>query len=116
MEQVRFDAMFTFIYSPRAGTPAAAMPDPVSRTEKQRRFDRLVQTANRISQEIHASYVGQTETVLIDGLVENSDYNLSARTRGGRLVHLRGEPGLVGRFARVRITGSSTWALFGELA
>ncbi len=114
VEKLRYDAMFTFIYSPRAGTPAAAMPDPVSRAEKQVRFDRLVQSANRISQEIHASYVGQTETVLVDGVVSGGEHNLSARTRGGRLVHLRGDESLVGRFVRVRITGSSTWALFGE--
>ncbi len=116
VEKVRFDAMFTFIYSPRAGTPAAAMPDPATRADKQIWFDRLVQAANRISQEIHASYVGQTETVLVDGPVENSDYNLSSRTRGGRLVHLKGDESLIGQFAQVRITGSSTWALFGELA
>ena len=114
VETVRYDAMFTFIYSPRTGTPAASMPDPATREEKQARFDRLVETANRISLEKHAEYVGRTVRVLIDGETGDKTNNLSARTRGGRLVHLAGDGGLVGRFADVRITGSSTWALFGE--
>ena len=114
VETVRYDAMFTFIYSPRTGTPAASMPDPATREEKQTRFDRLVETANRISLEKHAEYVGKTVRVLIDGETGDKTNNLSARTRGGRLVHLAGDGGLVGRFADVRITGSSTWALFGE--
>ena len=64
IEQVRYDALFTFIYSPRKGTPAAAMPDPVSRQEKNRWFDRLVAAQNRISEEIHRSYEGRTLRVL----------------------------------------------------
>ena len=115
VEQVRYDAMFTFIYSPRVGTPAAAMPDPVTREEKQVWFDALVDAANRISGEIHRSYEGQTQRVLIDGETGREEYNLSSRTIGGRLVHLRGDPSLVGRFAEARITGSNTWALFGEI-
>ena len=114
VEEVGYDAMFTFIYSPRPGTPAAAMPDPATRQEKQVWFDRLVEAANRISAEKHAAYVGQTVRVLVDGETGDGAHNLSARTKGGRLVHLAGDPALVGSFASVKITGSSTWALFGE--
>ena len=114
VETVRYDAMFTFIYSPRTGTPAASMPDPATREEKQTRFDRLVETANRISLEKHAEYVGKTVRVLIDGETGDKTNKLSARTRGGRLEQMADDGGLVGRFADVRITGSSTWALFGE--
>lgn len=114
VEEVGYDAMFTFIYSPRPGTPAAAMPDPVDRAEKQVWFDRLVESANRISAEKHAAYVGQTLRVLVDGESGDTVCNLSARTKGGRLVHLAGDPSLVGQFADVKITNSSTWALFGE--
>ena len=115
VEKVRYDSMFTFIYSPRHGTPAAKMPDPASRAEKQLWFDRLLQSANRISQEKHAEYVGRELEVLIDGTVKNAEHNLSARSRGGRLVHLRGDTSLVGQFRKVKITGSSTWTLFGEI-
>ena len=114
IEEVRYDAMFTFIYSPRTGTPAAAMPDPATRAEKQVWFDRLLESANRISAEKHAEYVGTRCRVLVDGLTNDPEHNLSARTKGGRLVHLAGDPALVGRFAEAEITGSSTWALFGH--
>jgi tRNA-2-methylthio-N6-dimethylallyladenosine synthase len=114
-EQVRYDAMFTFIYSKRVGTPAASMPDPYTREEKQVHFDALTALANRISLEKHAAYEGQVVRVLIDGETGRDEYNLSSRTDGGRLVHLKGDPSLVGRFADVKITASSTWALYGEL-
>ena len=115
-EQVRFDAMFTFIYSKRVGTPAASMPDPYTRADKQKRFDALTELANRISGEKHAAYEGKTLRVLVDGETGKEPYNLSSRTDGGRLVHLKGDPALVGSFVEARITTSNTWALYGEVA
>ncbi len=114
IEEVRYDALFTFIYSPRPGTPAAKMPDPVSRGEKQVWFDRLLDAQNRISGELHRAYVGRTLRVLVDGESGDSAWPLSSRTAGGRLVHLQGDGSLIGRYIDVRITGSNTWALFGE--
>ena len=114
-EQVRFDALFTFLFSPRPGTPAAQLPDPVPRAEKQVWFDRLCAAQNRISEEIHAGYVGQTLRCLIDGRSEDSRWPLTARTNGGRLVHLAGDPSAIGAYHDVKITDSNTWALFGEL-
>ena len=113
VERVRYDAMFTFIFSPREGTPAAAMPDPVSREEKQAWFDRLVETANAISGEKHREYIGKRLRVLVDGETGRGEYNLSARTNGGRLVHLKGGPELVGSFIEAEITDGNTWALYG---
>ena len=115
-EEVRFDAMFTFIYSRRVGTPAARMPDPYTREEKQKHFDALTALANRISAEKHAAYIGTRQHVLVDGETGREEYNLSARTNGGRLVHLKGSPSLVGRFADVEITAGNTWALYGKEA
>ena len=114
VEQVRYDAMFTFIFSPREGTRAAKMPDELTREEKQRNFDRLLETANAISAEKHAAYVGKTLEVLVDGESRDEAYPLSSRTRAGRLVHLKGDKALIGRFVQAKITGSTTWALFGE--
>lgn len=114
VEQVRYDSMFTFIFSPRKGTPAAVMPDPYSRQEKQVWFDRLLDAANRISAEKHKEYEGKRLRVLVDGLSDGKGGNLSARTGGGRLVHLTGDPALIGQFVDVTITGSNTWALYGE--
>lgn len=115
LEQVRFDALFTFIFSARVGTPASKMPDPVTREEKQVRFDRLLSVQNKISEEKHAAYVGGTQRVLIDGESADERYNLTSRTSGGRLVHLKGSPELIGKYADAYITDSRTWALFGEL-
>ena len=116
IEEVRFDALFTFIYSPREGTPAAKMPDPMSREQKSRNFQRLLDVQNRISAEKHAAYVGRTLDVLVDGKnTQDRGHSLTARTRGGRLVHLNGAEGLIGTWQRARIVRASTWVLFGEL-
>jgi tRNA-2-methylthio-N6-dimethylallyladenosine synthase len=114
-EEVRYDAMFTFIFSPRVGTPAAKLPDPATREEKQKRFDRLLEVANGISAEKHRAYVGKTLRVLVDGVSGDPRHPLSSRTDGGRLVHLLGGEDLIGRYVQARITNSTTWALFGEV-
>ena len=114
VEKVRYDAMFTFIYSPRVGTRAASMADPMSRQEKQANFDRLLDLSNRISQEKHNEYVGRTVRVLVDGENAGEEYPLTARTNGGRLVHLKGGRELLGQFIDVRICSATTWALFGQ--
>ena len=84
-EEARFDAMFTFIYSKRVGTPAASMPDPYTREDKQKHFDALIALANRISAEKHHSYIGTYQKVLIDGETgrEASDVFLQWTTCGG---------------------------------
>ena len=114
-EQVEFDSMFTFIYSRRPGTPAAEWEANASREEIQSRFDRLLESANAVSARLHAAQEGRTFRVLIDGKSRNGEYNLSSRTAGGRLVHLAGDESLVGSWAQARITGSNTYALFGEI-
>ena len=114
-EKVRFDAMFTFIYSKRVGTPAASKPDPYTREDKQKHFDRLMEVSNRISAEKHKEYEGKSFRVLVDGETGRDEYNLSSRTNGGRLVHLKGDKALIGRFVEVKITASNTWALYGEV-
>ncbi|MEA4814340.1 MAG: tRNA (N6-isopentenyl adenosine(37)-C2)-methylthiotransferase MiaB [Oscillospiraceae bacterium] len=114
IKEVGFDALFTFIYSPRPGTPAAEMEDDTPHAEKQRRFDALLAAQNDISAARHSSYIGKEVRVLVDGESGDARWPLSARTNGGRLVHLAGDKDLIGNFAEARITGSSTWALFGE--
>ena len=113
IEQVHYDALFTFIFSPRGGTPAASMEDPTPKSEKNRRFDRLCTVQNSISEQIHQGYVGKTLRCLVDG---TDDDLLTARTEGGRLVRFAGCPELVGTYRNITITGSTTWSLTGELA
>ena len=116
LEEVRFDALFTFIYSPRHGTPAASMDDPMSREEKLANFNRLTALQDAISEEKHAAYTGKTLRCLIDGLSDDARYGLTARTPGNRLVRVAGDPSALGQFREVKITGSNKWSLFGELA
>ena len=112
IERVRYDALFTFIFSPREGTPAAAMDDPTPRADKNRRFDRLVAVQNRISEEKHRAYIGKTVRVLADG---RDGEQLTARTDGGRLVRFAGDDSLIGQFLDVEITDCTTWSLVGIL-
>ena len=114
VEEVGYDALFTFIYSPRPGTRAAEMPDPATRAEKQKWFDKLLEVQNAHSAKVHASYVGKTLRVLVDGESDDERFPLTARTEGNRLVRLKGDKDLIGQFINVKITDSNTWALYGE--
>ncbi|WP_409969998.1 tRNA (N6-isopentenyl adenosine(37)-C2)-methylthiotransferase MiaB [Bengtsoniella intestinalis] len=108
-----FDALFTFIYSPRPGTKAAEFPDPVSREEKQVWFDKLLNVQNKNSGIRHQAYVGQTIEVLVDGESDDEEFPLTGRTEGNRLVRLKGDKNLIGDFAMVEVTGCNTFALNG---
>ena len=113
IEEVRYDSLFTFIFSPRIGTPAAKMEDPTPKQEKNERFDRLCALQNRISEEIHEGYVGRVFRCLVDGRDREL---LTARTEGGRLVRFAGCDSLIGTYQNLTITGSTTWSLTGELS
>ena len=113
IENVRYDALFTFIFSPRHGTPAASMEDLTPKEEKNRRFDKLCTVQNRISEEIHTAYIGKTMRCLVDGVDGDQ---LTSRTEGGRLVRFRGDADLIGTYQNITINGSTTWSLTGELA
>ncbi len=115
LEQVRYDALFTFIYSPRVGTSAASMPDPMSREEKLANFNRLVALQDAISEEKHREYIGKTVRCLVDGLSDDPRWALTARTPGNRLVRLDGPAEAVGQFMQVKITDANKWSLYGEL-
>jgi tRNA-2-methylthio-N6-dimethylallyladenosine synthase len=113
ISHVRYDALFTFIFSPRHGTPAASMEDLTPKEEKSRRFDKLCAVQNRISEEIHTAYIGKTVRCLVDGVDGDQ---LTSRTEGGRLVRFVGDSCLVGTYQNICITGSTTWSLIGKLA
>ena len=115
LEEVRFDALFTFIFSPRPGTPAAEMDDPMPREEKLANFNRLTALQDKISEEKHAAYVGRTLRCLIDAPSDDARYDFSARTPGNRLVRVAGSGARPGQFRDVRITDSNKWSLSGEL-
>jgi len=112
IQEVRYDSLFTFIFSPRKGTPAATMEDPTGKEEKNRRFDKLCAVQNSISEDIHNGYIGKTMECLVDG---TDKAFLTARTEGGRLVRFTGSQDLIGSFVNIKITGATTWSLTGEM-
>ena len=112
IEQVHYDSLFTFIFSPRTGTPAATMEDPTPKEEKNRRFDKLCAVQNAISEQIHEAYVGKTMRCLVDG---KDGELLTARTEGGRLVRFEGCDSLISSYQNLKITGSTTWSLTGKM-
>ena len=113
---MRFDNLFTFIYSKREGTVAAKIDDKVRMEEKKRRFQQLLTVQNRIANEQNALLLGQTMTVLVDGVGQDEEYPLTARTQGQKLLRLKGAgEGRIGQFVQAKVTKHTTWSLFGEI-
>ena len=115
IERVRYDSAFTFLYSPRKGTPAAEDPDQIPEDIKHDRFNRMVDLINRISAEKNAAMEGRVEDLLVEGASKNSADALSGRTDGFKLVNFRGDRSLIGQIVPVRITKGKTFSLEGEL-
>ena len=112
---VQYEAAFTFIYSPRKGTPAAKMEDNVSKETKTRRFQELVKHLEKHIEEYSNAMVGNTYDVLVDGVSKNNDEMLSGYTETNKLVHFKGDISLVGSIVKVKITESHTYSLIGEI-
>ena len=120
VRDVGFDHAFTFIYSRREGTPAAALAGSVSRPVAQERFDRLVALVRDLSFESNRREIGAVRRCLIEGSSKRDDSVLSARTPENRLVHVpvpsaAVAAALAGTISAVRITGAHPWFLSGEL-
>jgi tRNA-2-methylthio-N6-dimethylallyladenosine synthase len=115
VKEVRFDAAFTFIYSPREGTPAAAMADDVPELVKKKRLQRLNDIMTVLAKESNDSLRGQTVEVLVEGESRTNPDVLAARTRTFKLVHFTGPKELIGQVVNVKITEPQTWLLKGEL-
>lgn len=120
VQRVAYDHAFTFIYSPREGTPAATLPDPVPRHVAQSRFDRLTALVRSLSLASNERAVGATAACLVEGPSRRDPGVLSARTPHNRLVHVplpEGESAAAhaGSIARILITGAHPWFLTGEL-
>ena len=115
IEAVRFDHAFSFLYSPRPGTPAAALPDDVPVAVKQRRLARLQARILEFGRAYAEALVGSEQQVLVEGVSRKSAREFSGRTVCNRVVNFAGDPGMVGRFATVRITDVRPNSLRGEV-
>jgi tRNA-2-methylthio-N6-dimethylallyladenosine synthase len=113
IRRVKFTSLFTFIYSPREGTRAAALPDPVPAEEKTRRLQRLCAEQEKIAAARCAGEVGRTYRVLVEGRNPRTGL-LCGRTEGNEIVNFPGGDGLLGRFAQVRVVSAQGWVLRGE--
>lgn len=116
VREVGYDSAFTFIYSPRAGTPAADMEDNVPEEVKKERLQRLNALITELSFRSNEKLKGQVLEVLVEGQSKNNPDVLSGRTRTNKLVHFKGPGSLTGHFVQVKIIDTHTWYLNGELA
>ena len=115
VQRVRFDMLFTFIYSKRSGTPAAELADTIPLSEKKLNFEKLTEIQNDISLEINRGYIGKYADVLAEGESKTDKNILTGRTGGGKTVNFAGEADLVGKIIPVKITQARTWSLLGEV-
>lgn len=113
--QVEFDAAYTFQYSPRPGTAAATMDGQIPKHVVQERFDRLLETQERISWERNRRHVGQVMEVLVEGPSKKDPNRLSGRTRGNKLVHFSSSVS-EGEFVDVKVTMAAPHHMEGEVA
>ena len=115
IEEVGFDSSFSFIYSRRPGTPAAALPDDTPRPVKLARLQRLQARIDQQAQALSRGMVGTRQRVLVEGAARRNAAELSGRTASNRVVNFPGPRDLIGRFADVTITAAQPHSLRGEL-
>ena len=115
IKSVRYDSVFSFIYSPRKGTPAASMENQIPEEIKHTRYDRFCQVQNDISKEINEALIGKVVRVLVDGKSKNNETAYTSRTQGNKIVHFESDVDYTGNFINVKITRADTFNLFGEI-
>ena len=115
LEQVRYDMIFSFIYSKRKGTPAEKMPDCLTDEEKHKNFDKMIELQNIISKEKNELYADKIEEILVEGKSKTNPEFMSGRTSGGKIVNFKGDETLLGELVKVKITETKTWSLGGVL-
>ncbi|MED3653061.1 tRNA (N6-isopentenyl adenosine(37)-C2)-methylthiotransferase MiaB [Heyndrickxia sporothermodurans] len=113
--EVGFEMAYTFIYSPREGTPAARMKDNVPMEVKKERLQRLNDLVNQLSKEALEKYKGQIVEVLVEGESKNNPDVLAGYTRKNKLVNFIGPKSAIGQLVKVKITDAKTWSLNGEM-
>ena len=114
LKRVRFDNIYSFIYSRRRGTPAEKMPDQAPEEVKRERFARMLEVQNAISTESNARLVGKRVEALVEGYSKTDPDRLTARTAGNKLIHFTGDAGLIGERIMLEVTSAGTYSLFGK--
>lgn len=115
VKQVRFDSIFSFIYSKRVGTRAYEMEDSIPASKKLEWFQQLLATQREIGKGKYKSCVGDIYRVLVDGEGKTGESYLTGRNDGYMIVDFVGDKNLIGTFVNVKITKALNWALLGEI-
>ena len=115
LEEVRFDNIYSFIYSKRKGTPAASMTEQVPSEVSADRFARMLKLQDEIALEKNKENIGKVLSVLVEGPSKTDATKLTGRTEKGRLVHFEGPESLIGKNANVKITEVQIHAFMAEL-
>lgn len=113
--EVEFDSAYTFIYSPREGTPAAKMEDNIPMEVKKERLQRLNSVVNEISAKKLKEYEGKVVEVLVEGESKNNPEVLAGYTEKSKLVNFRGPKSSIGKLVKVKVVKAKTWTLDGEM-
>ena len=115
VREVGFDASFSFVYSPRPGTPAAELADDTPRQAKLARLQRLQELLESQEHAISERMVGTVQRILVEGPSRKDPAELAGRTENNRIVNFKGSPALVGRFADVRVAAALRHSLRGDV-
>ena len=115
LKAVRYDSIFSFIYSKRKGTPAAVMEDCLTEEEKHINFDKMLKLQNDISLEKNKAMIGSVQSVLVEGESKTDKLRQCGRSEGGKLVHFASDKDLTGEIVKVKITDVNTWTLSGDM-
>lgn len=115
VKKIKYDSAFTFIYSPRVGTPAARIKDNVAYEEKSKRFKELVKALEVIIEEKSNEMIGKEYYVLVDSLSKKDKTMLSGYNENNKLINFKGSEDLIGKIVKVKIIESHTYSLIGEL-
>lgn len=115
MEHIRYDSAYTFMYSPRTGTPAATLTEQLEESVKKERLARLLEAQTAIGKDINDAYLGKTIEVLVEGPSKNKADILTGRSRTSKPVHFTGDMSLAGSLVFVRINTAHSWTLEGEI-
>lgn len=110
----KYDSAFTFIYSPRIGTPASVMPNPLSESEKNERLYKLNDLINKYSKENNLKYLNKKVKVLLEDISDKEGY-LKGYTETMKLVNVKADESYLGEIVEVKITDVKTWSMDGEL-
>ena len=115
IREVKYDNIYSFIYSKRSGTKAAEMPDSTTDEEKSRRMRELLEVQREISSEHYKRFIGRTMRVLVDGPAKKKEGWLTGKSSEFIIVEFEGDKSLIGQFVSVRITGAMNWAVTGVM-